>query len=46
MHMHTRVHQMMVTETSKMINFLGHLYWIAIVFISIMYSISKFLEAG
>ena len=43
MHMCTRGHQMMVTETSKMINFWGHfvynmvIYWIAILFIGITF---------
>ena len=52
--MHTRGHQTMVTETSKMIRFWGRfvynmvIYWIAILFIG-MYNIfllASFLEAG
>ena len=43
MHMRTRGHQTMVTETSKTINFWGHfvynmvIYWIAILFIGITF---------
>ena len=43
MHMRTRGHQMMVTETSKTINFWGRfvynmvIYWIAILFIGITF---------
>ena len=43
MHMHTYGHQTMVTETSKAINFWGHIvynmviYWIAILFIGIAF---------
>ena len=45
---------MMVTETNKMINFFGAscfvysmvIYWIAILFIGIMFSFGKFFEVG
>ena len=43
MHMHTRGHQTMVTETSKTINFWGRfvynmvIYWIAILLIGIAF---------
>ena len=48
MRMRTRGHQTMVTETSKTMNFWGHfiynmvIYWIAILFIGIAFSIDKF----
>ena len=48
MHMRTHGHQTMVTETSKAINFWGRfvynlvIYWIAILFIGITFSIGKF----
>ena len=47
MRMRTCGHQMMATETSKMINFWGRfaynmvIYWIAILFISIMFIYSQ-----
>ena len=43
MHMPTRGHQIMVTETNKTINFWGQfvynmvIYWIAILFIGMMF---------
>ena len=52
MHMRTCGHQTMVTETSKIINFWGCftynmvIYWIAILFIGITFSIDKFFKAG